>query len=102
MLLEQAQSGADNLGFIIKTAAGNKPVDQPFKMRRYNLAHTAQKFQQFSSVVNVDSHYFRNAMGTLWGIADVPKPADSRFLRRRGRVGSLTEPHSVITVEAFG
>ncbi len=61
MLLEQAQSGADHLGFIIKSPTGNEPIDQPFEMRCYDFAHAISMFQQFQSVGNVDaqkSHEF--------------------------------------------
>jgi len=45
MLLEQAQAGTDNLGFIIEASAGNKLIYQPFEMGRYDSAHTVPIFR---------------------------------------------------------
>ena len=55
MLLEQAQSGADHLRFIIKSPTGNEPIYQAFEMGRYDFAHRINMFQQFRPVVNIDS-----------------------------------------------
>src|SRR6266478_4318342 len=51
VLLQKAQTGPNDFGFVIKTAAGDKTLDHLLKMRGYHFAH-ARRIQQFITVVN--------------------------------------------------
>jgi len=51
VLFQKAQTGADDLGLIIKTAGGDEPVNHLFKMRSNDFAHPSY-LQQFETVVN--------------------------------------------------
>ncbi len=44
MLFQQPQARADDFGFIVEAAAGNKTVNQSFEMLRYGPAHIAGTF----------------------------------------------------------
>jgi len=51
VLLKEAQTGADDLGLIIKTAGGDESINHLFKMRSNDFAHPSY-LQQFETVVN--------------------------------------------------
>ena len=51
VLFQKAQTGADDLGLIIKTASGDEPVNHSFKMWSNDFAHPSY-LQQFGTVVN--------------------------------------------------
>src|SRR5258707_3542692 len=51
VLLQKAQTGPDDLGFVVKSAGGDDALNHLLKVRSYDFAH-AGLLQQFATVVN--------------------------------------------------
>ncbi len=45
MLLQQAQTGTDDLGLIVKTPTGDKPINHLLEMWRNDFAHAGNIFR---------------------------------------------------------
>ena len=52
MLLQKTQAGTNDLGFVVESPSGNKPINQFLEMGRNDFAHAEHTFQQFQPVVN--------------------------------------------------
>ncbi|HXP59533.1 MAG TPA: hypothetical protein VN829_03525 [Dongiaceae bacterium] len=52
VILEQAEAGTDDLGFIVEAAAGNKTIDQFLEMGRNHFAHAGRTLPLFQTVVD--------------------------------------------------